>query len=153
MSGVGSSSPRRATTFLKKNKFFFLQNGIKVYIFRNQDVKPIPKLYFVLSYDHSGSFPPKSAGRGQLWAAILDWIYYPIWLKFNPPSYFLIYYLMKKEFFNFDQNWGRDSAGSLFTKWRLWRHPGHFFKNWKKWHWQIPARPQIPSFVKIRPAV
>ena len=29
---------------------------------------------------------------------------------------------MKKEFFIFDQNWERDSAGSLFTKWWLWRN-------------------------------
>ena len=130
--------------------FFFLQNGIKVYIYSWSWGRADSKYQILLGYDHSGSFPPKNCVRGQLWAAILDWSYNRKWLKFNPPSYFFMDYMMKKKIFIFDQNWGRDSAGSLFTKWRLWRHPDEFFKNRKKWHWQIAARPQIPSCVKIR---
>ena len=99
-SGVGSSSPRSGKIFFIFFIFFLTKWYESIYIL-DPEVEPIPNIKFVFGYDHSGSFPPKSCVRGQLWAAILDWSYYRKWPIFNPPSYFFMDYMMKKEFFNF----------------------------------------------------
>ena len=88
------------------------------------------------------SHEPKK-GNGTQGRYNLDWNYYFRWLKFNPPTYFSMDYMMIKK--KIDQNWGSDSAASLFTKWWLWRHPDEDFKKWNKLNWQITARSQIPS--------
>ena len=133
--------------------FFFLQNGIKVYIF----------LILRSSWFQISNLFLATTTLGVSRQKVASGVNFepPFWIEvitgsgpFSIPLPTLLWTTCWKKNLSFSiKIEGVTVPDHFFTKWRLWRHPDEFFKKWKKRHWQIAARPQISSCVEIRPAV